>query len=256
MSPNPMQLTYLDSNTWQFNLNGFHVLLDPWLVGSLTFGGQAWFFEGKRPRDRVIPTQIDLILLSQGLPDHAHPPTLKQLDRQIPVVASPSAAKVVEALGYQQVTVLKHGETTSIQGIQIQAIPGSPIGPTTVENAYLVRSQAGSFYYEPHGYHHQPSLRQADPVDAVIVPTQSLKLPVVGAFIQGNTAAIEVAAQLKARFIIPTAVGGDVEFSGVLNQFLSLDGSVTEFTEQLNQQCPTTTLITPQPGIPFEISPA
>ena len=57
-------------------------------------------------------------------------PTLKELDHNIPVVASPNAAKVVQELGYRQVTALDHGEAlTWDDSVKIQAFPGSPIGP-------------------------------------------------------------------------------------------------------------------------------
>ncbi|MFM7716189.1 MAG: MBL fold metallo-hydrolase, partial [Microcystis sp.] len=77
-----MQLTWLDSNSWLIEIGGKRLLLDPWLVGSLTFGNLTWLFEGKKTANHAIPEHIDLILLSQGLEDHAHPPTLQVLDRQ------------------------------------------------------------------------------------------------------------------------------------------------------------------------------
>src|SRR5690349_12687127 len=106
-----MHLTWLDSNSWLIEIAGKRILLDPWLVGALTFSNLDWLFKGTRPQERPIPEKIDLILLSQGLEDHTHPPTLQRLDRQIPVVGSLSAAKVVQKLGYTSVTALSHGET-------------------------------------------------------------------------------------------------------------------------------------------------
>ena len=142
-----MELTYLDSNTWLIDNAVGRILLDPWLVGPLVFGNLPWLFKGERTVPRSIPEDIDLILLSQGLPDHAHPETLKQLHRHIPVVASGNAAKVVKRLGYQEVTVLDHGETfTNSVGLSIKAVPGSPIGPMLVENGYLIQNLQGRFY--------------------------------------------------------------------------------------------------------------
>ena len=64
-----MYLTYLDSNSWLVEMGGQNILIDPWLVGSLTFGNLDWLFKGSRPQERPIPEKIDLILLSQGLED-------------------------------------------------------------------------------------------------------------------------------------------------------------------------------------------
>lgn len=124
-----MYLTWLDSNSWLLELSNQRILIDPWLVDALTFGNLDWLFKGYRPQERAIPENIDLILLSQGLEDHAHPQTLKQLNPNIPVVASPNAAKVVQALGYTSVTTLVHGESFTFNNqIEIRAFPGSPIG--------------------------------------------------------------------------------------------------------------------------------
>jgi len=248
-----MQLTYLDSNTWLFEFDGTNILLDPWLVGPLVFADQAWFFKGDRTKPKAIPDKIDAILLSQGLPDHAHPPTLEQLDRSIPVIGSPNAIGVVSELGYANVTTLEHGQTTTLAGITIEAVPGAPIGPTLMENAYFIRSAAGSLYYEPHGFHHRPSLEAADPVDAAIVPVVGLNLPIVGAFIKGRDAALEVATLLQPRFVIPTTTRGDVEFTGILNGLLSASGSESEFQAALADRCPNVRSILPVPGEPFQL---
>lgn len=249
-----MQLTYLDSNTWLFDFNGTHILLDPWLVGSLVFANQAWFFKGDRTKPKAIPDKIDAILLSQGLPDHAHPPTLKQLDRSIPVIASPNAANVVRDLGYTHITSLEHGQSTTLADITIQAVPGSPIGPTLLENAYFIRSTSGSLYYEPHGFHHRPSLEAADPVDAIIVPIVGLNLPIVGAFIKGEDAALDVARLLRPRFVIPTTTRGDVEFTGILNGLLTTSGTESGFQQTLADHCPEVRSILPIPGEAFSLS--
>jgi L-ascorbate metabolism protein UlaG (beta-lactamase superfamily) len=147
-----MHATWYDSNSWLLDIAGKRILVDPWLVGSLVFGNQSWLFKGDHPQARPLPEHVDLILLTQGLEDHAHTPTLEVLDHGIPVVGSPNAAKVVTDLGYQHVTSLDHGETFTLDDlVTIKAVPGSPIGPTLVENGYVIRDlQAGtSLFYEP-----------------------------------------------------------------------------------------------------------
>lgn len=250
-----MYLTYLDSNSWLIEMGGKSILLDPWLVGPLVFGGIDWLFKGTRPKERPIPDNIDLILLSQGLEDHAHPPTLKQLDRNIPVVGSPNAAKVVQELGFTSITSLAHGESfTFNQSLEIKAVPGSPIGPTLLENGYLVKElESGlTLYYEPHGYH-SPSLKEFAPVDVVITPIIDLVLPIVGPFIKGTKSALEVAQWLQPQVMLPTAAGGDVEFEGLLIKLLRAVGSAAEFQATLAQNHLKTRVIEPTPGSRFEV---
>ncbi|HBB31090.1 MAG TPA: Zn-dependent hydrolase, partial [Cyanobacteria bacterium UBA9273] len=136
-----MYLTYFGANSWLLELGQKCILIDPWLVGSLVFGNLPWFFKGdKPPALDTLPDKIDLILLSQGLEDHAHKPTLEKLDKKIPVVGSTSAAKVVEPLGYTQVTLITPGQTFTLDNqIEILALPGAPIGPLQQENSYLLK---------------------------------------------------------------------------------------------------------------------
>jgi L-ascorbate metabolism protein UlaG (beta-lactamase superfamily) len=245
-----MYLTWLDNNSWLIEMGNRRILLDPWLVGSLIFGNLPWLFKGEHAEARSIPAQIDLILLSQGLEDHAHPETLKQLDRNIPVVASPNAAKVVQELGYTQVTALAHGEETHIAGeLTIRAVPGSPIGPFLVENGYLLTDTltGTKLYYEPHGYH-APILKQFAPVDVVIAPVVDLEIPLLGSIIRGQKTALEVAQWLQPQVFISTAAGGAVRFSGMLTAVLRAQGA----PEQLRLPG-STTLITPQPGERFHL---
>ena len=230
-------------------------MLDPWLVGTLTFGNVDWLFKGSRSQERSIPDAIDVILLSQGLEDHAHPDTLRRLDKSIPVVGSPSAAKVAQALGFTQITALKHGEAFTLDPqIKIQATPGSPLGPTVQENGYLLRAlDSGiSLYYEPHGYH-DSSLKEFAPIDVVITPLIDLALPLVGSIIKGTDSAIALAKQVRPQIMLPTAAGGEVNFEGLLMSILKAKGTSDEFRSKLVQNNLTTQVLEPQPGIRTEV---
>ncbi|PZD72546.1 hypothetical protein C1752_03381 [Acaryochloris thomasi RCC1774] len=249
-----MHLTYLDSNSWLIELASKKILLDPWLVGPLVFGNQPWFFKAEHTTPRPIPDDIDLILLSQGLPDHAHPPTLKALDHDIPVVASPNAAKLVKEMGYRQVTALDHGETFSENGVKVQAFPGSPIGPLLVENAFVVTdltSQA-SLYYEPHGFHSE-AVQAVKHVDVIITPLINLSLPLLGPFIKGGESALDVVKWLQPEFILSTAAGGDIKYEGILDKILKMDGDVEDFRKLLADSDCETQILDPEPGQRFEV---
>lgn len=245
-----MNLTWLDSNSWLIEMHRKRILLDPWLVGNLVFGNAPWLFKGMKQTSRPIPANIDLILLSQGLEDHAHTPTLKQLDHNIPVVGSPNAAKVVQELGYTQVTALEHGQTFILgEGVEIKAVPGSPIGPTLVENGYFLKDlETGhTLYYEPHGYH-SPTLKEFAPIDVVITPIVDLKLPLIGPIIKGQESALQACQWLQPQVILPTAAGGDLKFEGLLNALLKSGGSSAEFRSLLVQNHLSTQVIDPTPG--------
>lgn len=249
-----MHLTYLDSNSWLIELGGKRILLDPWLVGPLVFGNAGWFFKGERRIPRQIPENIDLILLSQGLEDHAHPETLKTLDRQIPVVGSPNAAKVVRELGYTQVTELPHGQSFSEDGLDIKAVPGSPIGPMLTENGYLLKEIATGYtlYYEPHGYHSE-TLKDLAPIDVVMTPIIDLGLPLLGPILKGTETALKLAQWVTPQVMLPTAAGGDVAFEGLLVSFLRAEGNLEDFRSMLARQNLSARVIEPTPWSRFEV---
>lgn len=250
-----MRLTYFGANSWLVELGQQRILIDPWLVGSLVFGNLTWLFKGQRRQPlEQIPDKIDLIILSQGLEDHAHKPTLEQLERTIPVVASASATKIVKQLGYTQVTTLAHNRTFNLADqVEIRAMPGAPIG-LQVENAYLLKllDSGTSLYYEPHGF---PSseLKDYAPVDVVISPVVNLELPLAGPIIKGSKTALQLAQWLQPQVFLPTAAGGDVEYEGFLNSLIRTVGSVDELRSQLAQNNLSTQVIEPQPGESIEM---
>ena len=251
-----MYLTHFGANSWLLELPEQRILIDPWLVGSLVFGNQPWFFKGDKPEAlNSIPDKIDLILLSQGLEDHAHTPTLEKLDKTIPVVASTSAAKVVKQLGYTQVTTLTAGETVALgDDIEIRALPGAPIGPFQQENAYLIKQldSGKSLYYEPHGYP-PAEVKDYAPVDIVISPAVTLELPLLGPVIQGHKTALPLAQWLQPQVFLPTAADEIVEYQGVLASVLREQGSLEELRSQLLQQNLPTKVITPKVGVSLEV---
>lgn len=250
-----MNLTWFDSNSWLIEMAGARVLLDPWLVGDLVFGNTPWFFKATHRQPHPIPDDLSLILLSQGLPDHAHIETLRQLDRTIPVVGSPNAAKVAQSLGFQSITALAHEETfVWNQVLEVQAFPGSLVGPQLVENAYVLKDlkTQTKLYYEPHG-NHSPTLKAAAPVDVVIAPLVNLRLPLVGAFIQGGDRALELMQWLQPQVVLPTTTDGDIEYEGFLNKLISAEGTIEDFCDRLHQLLPTAQVLTPKPGQPIHI---
>jgi L-ascorbate metabolism protein UlaG (beta-lactamase superfamily) len=92
---------------------GGKVLVDPWLVGTLSFGAQTWLLESSKylpPSVEDVLKGVDAILLSQSLDDHMHLPTLKVLPKDIAIIAQPDAAKVVTGLGFTDVRALDHGQ--------------------------------------------------------------------------------------------------------------------------------------------------
>lgn len=232
-----MYLTYFGANSWLLEWDSHRILVDPWLVGDLVFANLPWLFRGQRRQNLAsLPDGITTILLSQGLDDHTHRPTLARLDRSIPVVGSPSAAKVVEAMGYTQVTALKPGQTFTLnQSLEVRALPGAPIG-LQVENGYVLKSlkDGTTLYYEPHGFP-APELQHSAPIDVVISPLANLELPLLGPIVQGHKSALQLIQWVNPKVFLPTTTGGDLTYHGVLNGVLRTIGDLEELRSRLLQ---------------------
>ena len=241
-----MEATYFGANGWLLDWSGLRVLVDPWFCGPLVFPTGPWFFQGQLSRSFALPADLDLLLLTQGLDDHAHPETLALLPRSLPVVGSLTAAKKVEQMGFQQVTGLRPGETTAFGELRIEATAGAPV--PQVENGYLLRHPQGSLYLEPHGY--LPAHLAPEVLDAVITPVVDLGLPVAGAFVRGQTVLPELLERFSPRTVLASTTGGDVAFSGWLNRWLWQKGNLEEAQQAVASAA---RLIDPVPGEPYAL---
>jgi L-ascorbate metabolism protein UlaG (beta-lactamase superfamily) len=251
-----MQLTWLDSNSWLIEVGGETILLDPWLEGSLVFGNMPWLFKGNKNHLYDLPEKISLILLSQGLEDHTHPPTLKALDHTIPVVGSVNAAKVATELNYQQITALKPEESFILNNkVEIRAFAGSVVGPQSVENAYLITDLTTGYrlYYEPHGYH-SPAIKSFAPVDVVLVPIVGLSLLGLAPILRGQQKSLELCQWLQPKTILPTSAAAQISYEGIIANIVREDGSIDAFRQLLAKNQLTTEVITPKPGEKVNLS--
>ncbi len=242
----PCYATYFGSNGWLIEFDEFRVLIDPWLTGSLSFPLGSWFFEGKLTNEQVIPKDIDLLLLTQGLADHAHVPTLEKIPRLTKVIGSASAVKVVQRLGFEKVKCLKPLEKIHINKLLVQATAGA--AAPNLENGYLLNHPLGSIYLEPHGFlDARISPRR---LDAVITPVVNLRLPFAGTFINGANVLPELINRFHPRTILASTIGGDAKFTGLISGYIRMDGSIVEANQIISEG---TLLVDPMPGRRYQI---
>lgn len=242
-----MHATYLGANGWLLEFGALRVLVDPWLTGPLRFPPGAWFFEGQLPQSQAVPLDLDLLLLTQGLDDHAHPDTLQLLPRSLPVVGSVSAATKLRALGFASVSALKPGESCWHAELSITATAGAPV--PQVENGYLLKHPAGRVYLEPHGF--LAADLPPQPLEAVITPVVDLGLPLAGAFVRGQQVLPQLVERFTPRTVLASTAGGDVRFSGLLTRALWQKGSPAEAQAALPEG---TALIDPEVGRRYSLA--
>lgn len=221
------EATYLGSNGWLIKFKKTNLIIDPWLKGDLIFPPGEWFFKGSLEEEILIDKHIDIILLTQGLPDHCHVPTLEMFRKDIPIICPKSAVETLEKIGFLSIKMLKPTEKTNQFNLSFEATAGAPV--PQIENGYIVKdAQDNGFYIEPHGYLDKNLNKQK--LDAVITPTKNLELPLVGSFVKGADVIPKLINKFNPKFILSSTVGGDAKYSGFLNNFIS----VQDYEEELN----------------------
>jgi len=221
------EATYLGSNGWLIKFKKTNLIIDPWLKGDLIFPPGEWFFKGSLEEEISIDKQVDIILLTQGLPDHCHAPTLEMFRKDIPIICPKSAIETLEKIGFSSIKMLKPTEKTNQLNLSFEATAGAPV--PQIENGYIVKDdQDNGFYIEPHGYLDENLNTQN--LDAVITPTKNLELPLVGSFVKGAEVIPKLINKFNPKFILSSTLGGDAKYSGFLNNFIS----VQDYKEELN----------------------
>ena len=217
---------YLGSNGWLIKFEKTNLIIDPWLTGDLVFPPGEWFFKGSLDNEILIEDKINIILLTQGLPDHCHIPSLKKFKKNIDIICSNSAKEILEKSGFSSIKVLKPTEKINIENLEIEATAGAPV--PQIENGYIVKNDEGEgFYIEPHGY--LDGNLKSQVIDAVITPTINLELPLVGSFVKGADVLPKLINTFNPRYILSSTAGGDAKYTGLLNKLIS----VQEYTEEV-----------------------
>ena len=235
-----VKATYYGANGWLIELDKIRILIDPWLQGDLTFPPGDWLIKGKLAKEIEVPSNIDFLLLTQGQPDHAHPPTLKKIDKRIPVIASEAACKVVSLIGFTKINMLKPGESFKNNNLNIQATSGASV--PNIENGYIIDSRLSSIYIEPHGFLDK-KIKPRN-IDLIITPVIDFSLPFAGKFIKGKSVLPEIIKLFNPSTILASTTGGDIRFKGLLNNLIKVDGSVEDKSLLENT---TINLINPKP---------
>ena len=70
-------------------------------------------------------------------------------------------------------------------------------------------------------------------IDAVITPIYEVGLPFTKPFINGRNAVEELVSKFNPDYILASTLGGNIEYSGILNLFLKRIGTFNEIKQRL-----------------------
>ncbi|KAF5834786.1 beta-lactamase superfamily domain-containing protein [Dunaliella salina] len=205
----------------KFNASGAGVLVDPWFTGDLAFLEQDWMYQGHKRvlrTDKVkmdaIMADTDVIVITQGLDDHCHMPTLREcVPKDKPIVANPAAAERISPLGFSNVMVLDHGQSVDVADgrLQLTATVGALVGPpwSKRENGLVFREKVpggASAYFEAHCDFDEASVSNVGQVDMVVSPISSSLVgvgPVAMPLVMGDINLVKLLKILKPKVLVP-----------------------------------------------------
>ena len=219
-----IKATYYGANGWLIDIDKLRILIDPWFRGELIFPPGDWLIKGELAKEIEPPEEINFLLLTQGQPDHTHPPTLEKINKKIPVIASKTASRIVNRLGFNNVNELKPGENFKYKNLNIQATEGASV--PNIENGYIIDHELESIYIEPHGFLDKKI--KSRHIDLVITPVIDFSLPLAGKFIKGKTILPDLIKLFNPSTILASTTGGDIKFTGLLNNIIKVDGTDEE----------------------------
>ncbi|CAH9093703.1 unnamed protein product [Cuscuta epithymum] len=262
---NFFKLTYLEGNSWLWEVGGVKILVDPILVGNLDFG-IPWLYDAakkflKNFQINDLP-EVDCILITQSLDDHCHLKTLRPLSQMSPnvrVIATPNAKSLLDPL-FKNVTYLEPGQAYIIEAsngfkVNVKATAGPVLGPPwqRPENGYLVTSPHDvlTLYYEPHCIYNKTFLEK-EHADIVITPVIKQILPSF-TLVSGQEDAVQLAKLLSAKFIVAMR-NGDLDSTGILARIVKAEGTMESFKDILSKELPSATVLEPTPGVLMDIS--
>ena len=257
--------THLEGNgqLWQASNgnNKVSVVIDP-LASQLDFG-VPW---GYRANKKSLSEQATIhmicnanpshCLLTMGLDDHTHLPTIEKLMERMPklqYVVAPSCEKKLLDAGVDRklITVLKHGQSCELENCgRVTATEGALVGPPwqTRENGFLLAlngnnsedEDALSIYYEPHADVVLDNIKQLR-ADVMVSPVtkQSLpaQVPKEGQFtlVYGGDRTLEIAETLGAKIVVPLG-NGELDIEGPLAKLVEASGGVDEFEQLVDER--------------------
>lgn len=259
------KLTYLEGNSWLWEVGGVKILVDPILVGNLDFGIPLLYDASKKYLKNFqlsdLP-EIDCVLITQSLDDHCHLKTLNPLSQKLPdlkVIATPNAKSLLDPL-FTNVIYLEPGQVSEIETnngshVKIQATTGPVLGPPwqRPENGYIVTSPQGqlSLYYEPHCVYNKEIIGKLR-ADIVITPVIKQLLPSF-TLVSGQEDAVHLAKLLCSKYVVPMK-NGDLDSKGVLASLVKSEGTIESFKGLLLKELPDVKVLEPVPGVPLDIS--
>lgn len=250
-----MELVRIDDyQSWGIRGGGAWVVIDPWLVGDVTVGGGVLFRRRHRRPPAFAPDTLprpDLLVVTAAFGDHMVLPTLRALDRSVPVWAQGDAARVLGRLGYGDVATAVAGDERHVPGadggLVLRAVaPDRPYRTSSIGLRVEEPATGARLYLETHVVA-DDALAAVGPVDVAVLPVESVRL-LGTTFAMDGARALAVVDALDAHVVVPTGTEPRAA-GGLLPWFLlRCAGDLEDFRARLAGRRPGTVFRPLGPG--------
>lgn len=196
------QLTFIGHSTVLLRIGGVRMLTDPLL--------RPRFLHARRiapPPSEYLLEGLDALLISHLHQDHLDFPSIRNLDRDTPVVAAAGAARVLRRRGFHRVSELVPGESTEIGSVEIVATDAHhdgrryPVGARVPALGFDVRGSS-RVYFAGDTDLFDGMARMGPGLDVALLPIGGWG-PRVGAGHMDGLRAAKAAALIRPRVVVP-----------------------------------------------------
>jgi len=236
----------IDCCTFIVEIDGRVALFDPWINDPAKFA-PLWGSYHEEPLVVKALPQPDILLISQNAPDHCDMKAISQLSGEMDVIAPGDAAPQLKKLGLW-VRIMKPGESDTIRGIKVTAVPSEHPG-VLKQNGYFLEGQKAKVFVLADPAFTPDLLTAIDalpkPVDAVLVSSTGFTLRHFGQILMTPEEAAKVVARARARHAFATRTLMHEGVWGLLGRvlvksFIKPQESFERFSDELRRLSPGT----------------
>jgi L-ascorbate metabolism protein UlaG (beta-lactamase superfamily) len=244
-----MRIVRLDDyQTWYLQVGESRILVDPWLTPTMAFPmGMFHRTHTLVGHESLAPTHL---IVTAPFGDHLHAPSLQLLDKSLPVMTTPAAAKHVRKLGFTQVIDSKAGDTHVLSsGVTLRFVaPGFPYASNSL--GFLLEETHGDrvtrAYLETHVVSKATLESLPKPIDALLTTAENVRMFGIQLAMDVRRAG-RVAAALQVRHFLPTGVNPG-KSTGMLPKMLFIRSDKAAMAQSLAEASPSTEIHWLEPG--------
>jgi L-ascorbate metabolism protein UlaG (beta-lactamase superfamily) len=192
------ELTWIGHSTVLVELDGVRILTDPLLRNRVAHLRRV------RPVDPAAAGGVDVVLISHGHYDHLDVPSLRRLDRDIPVVAPRGLAPALRRAARTRIVEVDEGEDVEFGDVTVRATQAHHPGARQLRKGdalgFVLRGSTTVYFAGDTDLF--DDMAALGPVDVALVPVWGWG-PTIGSGHLDPRRAAEAVAQLRARIAVP-----------------------------------------------------